>query len=71
LGRGGAARCFLNLDGGEWSASRLSHFTPGVRVLGTHMEIEVFLKTGEVPEMQFFFVKVPTLNFLLASKYFF
>jgi hypothetical protein len=24
------------LDGVEWSASRLGHFTPGERVLGTH-----------------------------------
>jgi hypothetical protein len=24
------------LDGGEWSASRLGHFTPGERAPGTH-----------------------------------
>jgi hypothetical protein len=26
----------LVLEGGEWSASHLGHFTPGERALGTH-----------------------------------
>jgi hypothetical protein len=38
MGSGGIAPPFLTstLDGGEWLASRSSHFTPGEKAPGTH-----------------------------------
>jgi hypothetical protein len=38
MGSGGVAPPFLTsiLDGGEWSDSSPSRFTPGERALGTH-----------------------------------
>jgi hypothetical protein len=35
-GNGGMEPRIVNLDGGEWSASRPGPFTPGKRVPGTH-----------------------------------